>query len=214
MKVYGVTGLPGSGKSIISRIAKKEGIILSIISSEGEVVKTINDYVKKGDILISGIIKKDDEEKNRVCAIGNVIAETWYQVSVEIPYNYKETIYTKEYKKNLSLTIFDKRYALFKDYDNYKIEEKILKNNVIPIKISLENNQKIIKIDQIYTSEEIDIKAMELAKEKILTIAKEENNILLEKKLKTIPKNSTIEVVIFFKIREDITAYQNIEEIR
>lgn len=26
MKVYGVTGLPGSGKSIISRIAKKEGI--------------------------------------------------------------------------------------------------------------------------------------------------------------------------------------------
>jgi hypothetical protein len=55
---------------------------------------------------------------------------------------------------------------------------------------------------------------MELAKEKILTIAKEENNILLEKKLKTIPKNSTIEVVIFFKIREDITSYQNIKEIR
>ena len=26
MKVFGVTGLPGSGKSIISRIAKKEGI--------------------------------------------------------------------------------------------------------------------------------------------------------------------------------------------
>ena len=26
MKVFGVTGLPGSGKSIISRIAKKEGV--------------------------------------------------------------------------------------------------------------------------------------------------------------------------------------------
>ena len=26
LKVFGVTGLPGSGKSIISRIAKKEGI--------------------------------------------------------------------------------------------------------------------------------------------------------------------------------------------
>lgn len=195
-------------------IAKKAGIILSITSSHGEVIKTVNDYVKKGDVLISGIITKDEEEKNRVCASGQVLAETWYQVSVEVPYNYKETIYTKEYKKNLSITIFDKRYSLFKDYDNFITKEKTIKNNIIPIKISLENNQKIIQIDQIYTNEELDLKAMELAKEKILTIIKDENNILLEKKLKTIPKNSTIEVVIFFKVKEDITSYQNIEEIR
>ena len=48
----------------------------------------------------------------------------------------------------------------------------------------------------------------------MLTIIKDENNILLEKKLKTIPKNSTIELVIFFKVKEDITSYQNIEEVR
>ena len=193
-------------------IAKKTGIIMNITSSKGEVIKTVNDYVKKGDILISGIITKNDEEKNRVCAEGKVYAETWYQVTVEVPYNYKETIYTKEYKKNISFTIFNKRYALFKDYNEFITSEKTLKSNVLPFKISFENNQKIINIDQIYTNEELDLKAFQLAKEKILTIVKEENNILLEKKLKTTPKNSTIEMVIFFKVKEDITLYQDIEE--
>lgn len=193
-------------------IAKKTGIIMNITSSSGEILKTVNDYVKKGDVLISGIITKNEEEKNRVCAEGKIYAETWYQVTVEVPYNYKETIYTKEYKKNISVTIFNKRYALFKDYNEFIIEEKVLKNDIIPLKISLENNQKIINIDQIYTNEELDLKALKLAKEKILTIVKEENNILLEKKLKTTPKNSTIEMVIFFKVKEDITAYQDIEE--
>lgn len=192
-------------------VAKKDGIILSITSSSGEIIKTVNDYVKKGDILISGIIKKDEEEKNRVCAQGKVYAETWYQVSVEVPYNYKEILYTNEYKKNISITIFNKRFSLFKDYDNFITQEKSIKNNILPLKINYEKNQKIIKIDQIYTAEELDLKALELAKEKILTIINDENNILLEKKLKTIPKNSTIEVVIFFKVKEDITAYQSIE---
>ena len=47
-------------------------------------------------------------------------------------------------------------------------------------------------------------------KEKLKHLLKNNSTILLEKKLKTIPKNSTIEVVIFFKVKEDITAYQDI----
>lgn len=191
-------------------IAKRDGIILSINSASGEIKKSINDYVKKGDIIISGTITKNDEEKNKVCAEGKVYAETWYQVTVEVPYNYKEIIYTKDYKRNLSITFLNKRISLFKDYDNYLIKEKSIYNNIIPIKISLEKQQKIIKIDHIYTNEELDLKAIEISKEKLNHILKNNSSILLEKKLKTVPKNSTIEVVIFFKVKEDITAYQDI----
>ena len=191
-------------------IAKRDGIILNINSSEGEIKKAINDYVKKGDIIISGSITKNEEEKNRVCATGKVYAETWYQVTIEVPYNYKETIYTNDKKRNIALTIFNKRYSLFNDYDNFITKEKVLKNKILPIKLSIENNQRIIKIDHIYTSEELDIKALELAKEKLKHILSNDSTILLEKKLKTIPKNSTIEVVIFFKVKEDITSYQEI----
>ena len=191
-------------------IAKRDGLILSINSSTGEIKKSINDYVKKGDVIISGIITKNDEEKNRVCASGKVYAETWYQVTVEVPYNYKEIIYTKDYKKNISITFLNKRITLFKDYNNYLIKEKSISNKILPLKISLEKQQRIIKIDHIYTSEELDLKALEISKEKLKHLLKNNSTILLEKKLKTITKNSTIEVVIFFKVKEDITAYQDI----
>lgn len=191
-------------------IAKRDGLIININSSTGEIKKSINDYVKKGDVIISGIITKNDEEKNKVCASGKVYAETWYQVTVEVPYNYKEIIYTKDYKKNISITFLNKRITLFKDYNNYLIKEKSISNKILPLKISLEKQQRIIKIDHIYTNEELDLKALEISKEKLKHLLKNNSTILLEKKLKTIPKNSTIEVVIFFKVKEDITAYQDI----
>lgn len=192
-------------------IAKREGIILSINSSSGEIKKSVNEYVKKGDIIISGIITKNDEEKNKVCATGKVYAETWYQVTVEVPYNYKEVIYTGIKQKNLSLNIFNKRYTLFNEKDTYTKKELTIKNDIIPIKITYEEQEKIIKIDHIYTEEELDLKALELAREKLLLLTGKDSSILLEKKLKTYPKNSTIEVVIFFKVKEDITNYQNID---
>jgi len=193
-------------------VAKREGLILSITSSSGEILKSINDYVKKGDIIISGIITKNEEEKNRVCAKGKVFAETWYRITVEVPYNYKETIYTNEKKKNISLTIFNNRYSLFKDYDDFITKEQAIKNNIIPIKISLEENEKIIKIDHIYTSDELDLKALEISRQKLMSILDDDSEILLEKKLKTTAKESTIEVEIFFKVKENITSYQKIEE--
>ena len=192
-------------------VAKREGLIISVNSSSGEVKKAVNDYVKKGDVIISGIITKNDEEKNRVCATGKVYAETWYQVKVEVPYNYKEIIYTGIKQKNLTLNIFDKRYTLLEDNNTYITKEIYLKNNIIPIKVSLEEQERIIKIDHIYTEEELDLKALEIAREKLKVIIGKDSSILLEKKLKTIPKNSTIEVVIFFKVKEDITSYQTIE---
>ena len=60
-------------------------------------------------------------------------------------------------------------------------------------------------------NEELDLKALEISREKLLSHLDEDSSILLEKKLKTVAKNSTIEVMIFFKVKENITEYQNIE---
>lgn len=192
-------------------IAKRDGIIMSISSSSGEIRKYPNDYVKKGDVIISGIITKDEEEKNKVCATGKIYAETWYQVQVEVPYNYKELINTGKKKKNISVSLFNKKYSLFKNFTTFKTKEISIKNNILPIKLSIEENEKINKIDHIYTEEELTLKAIEISKEKILSILADDSSILLEKKLKTSAKNSTIEMVIFLKVKENITDYQNIE---
>ena len=53
-------------------VASKEGIVKKIIASNGQVVVAKNDYVKKGDVLISGIIRLTGEEKNMTKASGVV----------------------------------------------------------------------------------------------------------------------------------------------
>ena len=59
-----------------SIVASKDGRILHINSTSGTELKEINDYVKKGDILISGNIFKGDKVTNQVKAEGLIYAES------------------------------------------------------------------------------------------------------------------------------------------
>ena len=54
-------------------IAKKDARILQIQAESGEILVKKNDYVKKGDVLISGFITKDEEIKKKVKAIGKIL---------------------------------------------------------------------------------------------------------------------------------------------
>ncbi len=194
-------------------VAKKDGIIMHIDSSRGEIVKSINDYVKKGDIIISGNISKGDEVKNIVPATGNVYAEVWYEVTATMPLVYKEEFITGKSKKNIAITLFNKRYPLF-DFFPYKhqriLELASIKSNLLPIKISFDNVSELRVIDEVYTYEEAIDKALDLAKEKLMVKLDKNEKILFEKKLKTVQNNSTIELTVFFKVYENITAYQEI----
>ena len=60
------------------RLLKKDAEI-------GEVVREINDYVKPGDIIISGEIKLYDQVKDVTSAKGKVYGEVWYQTKVTYP---------------------------------------------------------------------------------------------------------------------------------
>ena len=198
-------------------VASKDGIIMHIDSSRGEIVKKINDYVKKGDIIISGHIKKSEEVKNTVAAEGNVYAEVWYTVDVEMPLVYKEEYKTGKSKKVLTFSVFGNNYSLFDffPYKNKSIEENIIfKNNVLPIKFSFNKEYELRVIDEVYTYEEAISKAVDLAREKLKMKLSKDEEILYEKKLKTTQNNSTILVTVFFKVYENITAYEEILEVK
>ena len=70
-------------------VAKKDAMILQIQASSGEIKVSKNDYVKKGDILISGFITKDEEIKKKVKAVGTVYWEVWYKAEITLPKVYK-----------------------------------------------------------------------------------------------------------------------------
>ena len=58
-------------------VAKKDAMILEINAEAGEVVKKKLDYVKKGEIIISGVIHNKEDIKAMRCAKGVVYGEVW-----------------------------------------------------------------------------------------------------------------------------------------
>lgn len=196
-------------------IAKKDGIIKEIISSSGEIVTKKDSYVKKGDILISGIIHNKEEEVDKVKAEGKVKAETWYKVTVELPFHYHEEITTKNKQKAISINFLNKFIKLF-NFNKYKdVKENnifTLKNNILPISISLNEEREIKIIDKIYTKENVVPEATNIAKKRLKEKLGENIEIIYEKNLKLTEEDSKIIVVMFYKIYEDITEYQKIIE--
>lgn len=192
-------------------VAKKKGMILNIKASSGEVVKKINDYVNEGDILISGTIMNKDKVKGYVAASGKVFAEVWYNVTVEIPNSYQEIKLTGDTKRNVKISFLNHDYYLFSKYSNFK-EESIFSigNKLLPISFSILNTNETIVTDEIYTEEKAILKASSIAREKLLESLGQEDEIISEKSLKIYEEDSKIIVVIFFKVKEDITSYQEI----
>ena len=191
-------------------VAKKSGIIKKIEASTGVIVKKKNDYVQKGDIIVSGDIIKDDTVKGQVCSKGLVYAETWYNVKIEYPLYYKETKYLNEIKNNYIIKFMNKNIALKKNYtDSYLEKKKILiSEKIFPFEISLQKQRKIKVKKQILTSNEAIKKAMVVAENKIKSKLDSDEYIISKKTLNFSTTNSKIKMDVFFKVYENITDYK------
>lgn len=196
-------------------VAKKSAIIKTIIAENGVVVKNVNDYVKAGDVIVSGSIYLNEALKNVVRANGKVYGEVWYKSEVEMPFVYYEENYTSNTNKVLTLSFLNKRFELFNfnKFENKEIEEKnIVKHSFLPIKLSLETQREVKKTDKIYTIDE----AIEMAKNKSISSMESKLNdkeyIISSKNLKVEIKESKIVLEMFFSVYEDITDYRIIED--
>lgn len=194
-------------------VSKKNAIILEIRASNGSIVKKVNDYVSKGDIIVSGIITKGDKVVNKVKADAIIYGETWYTVKVELPINYYDKTYTGKVKKKLSINFFNKRIKLF-NFNNYEQEEindyVIYENKLLPISLCYSSIKEVELIDDIYTSNRALEIGINLSREKLLTIIPKNSKITSQKKLNLYEKDSKIILVVFFKVYEDITDYKEI----
>lgn len=196
-------------------IASKAGIINKITSTKGEIVKKKGDYVKKGDILISGLIKKGDDIKNKVNAEGEVYAEVWYKTSVSMPFYYREERLTKDKKKTLKIKFLGKVFNImdFNKYKSYK-EDKIfgLKNRILPIEITFSTDTKTIVKENVYTKEEAIEEGLIRSNAKIEGSLGQNEKILKTKILKTEEYENYVNIDIFYKVYECISVKRQITE--
>ncbi|MGE5455753.1 MAG: sporulation protein YqfD [Ignavibacteriales bacterium] len=191
-------------------VATKSAIIKKVISSSGVIIRNTNDYVKEGDIVISGQITPE----NKVRVNGVVYGEVWYNISVSYPFHYREEKITGREKKVLSIQFLNHSFSLdFNRYKDKKVKnDNIIKHPFLPISLVRQTQTEIEVTDKIYTLEEAIHKADVLGRSKMEEKLSNDEYIISEKQLKVDVKDSKIEVDIFYSVYEDITGYQVIVE--
>ena len=198
-----------------SIIAKKDATITSIKATSGEKVKNVNEYVKKGETIISGILTTPNGEEIYNSASGTVYGEVWYKVSIEYPLYYKQEKLTGKHKKTIALKFLNFKVALFpyKKYKQFKTTSNILiENNYLPLKILKEKIYELHVKEKIYTKEEAQEKAIEVSKNKLL---EKNNKIININKIHILKKEnlgSKVKLKLFISVTEDITQIEEILE--
>lgn len=193
---------------LLNIVSLKDAIIKDVTASNGIILKRKNESVKKGEIVISGKIKLNDEIKEIVNAKGKVMGEVWYKTTISYPLTYYEEKITGKKNTRFSVKIFNKSINFFKK--NGKIEQKpLFESNIFSLYKNTIYDVEIIDI--VYTYDEAVEKAIELGRKKMNSKLNDEEYIIYEKCLKVSSKDSKIELEMFYAVYENITGYERIE---
>ncbi len=185
-------------------IATSDAKISSMNIYRGVPLKEINDYVTKGDVILSGEITYNDEVKNRVCASGEIYGEVWYKVKTTVPFVEEYIEYTGKNRYNFNVKINDNKYSILKSrIQNKKLEETNL-YKLNDFEINLVKEREYVKKTRILTEEEAYNKALSLASEKINLKLLANEEILVKKVLKKEVNDSTIYLEVFIATKENI----------
>lgn len=199
---------------IYNIVASKNAVIKNIYAESGEKIRSINTYVKKGDIIISSDITLPNNEKIPKTASGKVQGEVWYNINIEYPYQYHEIKYTGNKKKVLVLNLLNKRISFF-DFHKYKTFNRNIKyifnNNITPISLIYEDEYETNIINEVYDYNTAREKAITKAKDKMLEKYPNIKDITNIKIIKEEDKKNKISLNLFVTCLEDITEYQEVD---
>lgn len=199
-------------------IALKDGIILNILSYKGKALVDIGDYVRKGQILISGIVTDSmNAPTGIVRAKGKIIAKTWYEAIEKIPLDYVYEERTGRVKKIEYVDFCGKVIYLKKDTLNFEKYDKIEEKNIINIagiktplikttEYYYEKVKKNIKLDYKKALE----MALKSAESNILANMPKEANII-DKQIQKQMGNNIVKVKLLYITEEQIGVLSEIQ---
>lgn len=199
-------------------ISTKEAIIHSVFVEHGQALVRPNDFVRKGDMLVSGYIGKEDTEQELVPAKATILGEIWYKSEVSIPLESVTSTLTGEKitKHYLSFAGLDipiwgfgkNKYQSFEEVD-HKQPIKFFKWS-LPIQYRKLDLMESSVHDRIYTKEEAINEAKKRAKVDLTKHIPEDAEIIGEKVLHETVENGKVNLRIHYQVIEDITSEQPI----
>lgn len=198
-------------------VASKKAVVVNMFVEKGQPMVERNDHVQKGQLLISGIIGKEGNQKS-TAAVGEVLGETWYKSEVKIPLKTILSVFTGEvYKKhyvkigNVQIPIwgfFEPEYKLKKEYEAerpaYFFKWKL------PISYVGKTIHESEKVERIYDEEEAVEEALVIGKRELKEKLAEDATIIGEKVLHHETENGKVKVSIHYQVIENIVKIEPI----
>ena len=131
--------IPGTDEPC-NLVASKNGIVRLMEIRDGQTMVIVNTPVKKGDLLVSGVIDSNSVGMRYTHSYGEVYATTWYKEKINIPLKYKSKIFTNEKKTKTMLKFLNTSVPLYfskePPFSHYKTHtsatEFLLPLNIFP----------------------------------------------------------------------------------
>lgn len=192
-------------------VANKSAIIVKIKADNGVVLKEKNDYVSKGEIVISGEIMQNDQVVDTIRAEGHIYGEVWYNIKVDMPLKQSYVTYTGKEKKLLVIKAVCFGIRLF-DFNPFKENETtnqiLWQDQLIPFGLYYELQKEVVRTNNVYTAKEALDAATKLALQKMKLKLNKEEYIMDYYRLKFYIEGKVSHLELFVKVCEDITATQ------
>jgi similar to stage IV sporulation protein len=198
-------------------VAKEKAIVTGMYVEKGKPLVMINDFVQKGQILVSGLLGTE-ENPIPVPAVGEIRGEVWREEYVTVPIHTDFQLLTGKSKRNNFIRIgkmkikywgFDKN--TFKQYKDEKQEYqvKFLKWK-LPIFLAKNTQFESKEVTRTYTKEEAKEVALKIGRKDVMKDLDKDAKILSEKVLHESIDNGKVNIRIFYKINEVISKPQTI----
>lgn len=193
-------------------VAKREGVITYMFVEEGQPLVKINEFVRKGQILISGTIGSDKHNK-LVPARGKILGNTWYLSKVEVPLQSTFHVLTgsaqKKYFLNIgkiSIPVFGFEKTKYKQYEIEKVTKKLkfLKWS-LPISFQVHTIREKESVLRAYTLSEAVKIGKEIGRRELQNKLSDEAIIKGENVLHQANENGKVKLSIHYQVIENIT---------
>lgn len=198
-------------------VASKNAMVTEIFAEKGRPVVKPNQYVRKGDILISGVIG-DELHGQNVVASGTVKGLVWYKPTVEVPLLRQYKVYTGEFKKR-SYLVLGSRGVQMSGFGRLPFEqtETIQKRQTLswrsytlPIGWLSEKVMEVQLQERPIEPLEATSAGLEEAKAQILSAAGEGAKVVSEKILHEKTENGKVYMEVLLEVEESIAVEQPI----
>lgn len=185
-------------------ISMKDANIINYNVYRGEALKDLGDFVSKGETIISGTINFNENTVGYTCANGEIYGNTWYKISVNIPFAHYVKQPTKRKMINIGVQKGSKYKRLFNiHFKNYDIsKKKIVSIGSVKIYFEIVKEYKISQ--KIYTKKEALDEASRKAYKSLKNRIGKRGDILSEKVLQSEDYNSIMMVEFFYSVSEPI----------